>query len=871
LEDLARAQPAKTNLKIVTRNADYPQSMDRSMSSSTTLSSRAVIALGSLLALAHIAVIAAIGPSWRGVLLSNIIQLALGILGVFVTLQTSRRCARLGRHFWRLASISCALWTAAQAIGTYSDSFQPDFAVWLTNFLFASWYMPIGLTLLLSEESDSPRFDWLQAIDLSQAVLFWIAAYAYFFHIPSHVGEVSPPLGIPYFVCYGMIIAAFFLRSLISTSKVARALFRRAGIFLLLSGGFDALFEYGPGKSLPTGAWFDLLWSMLMFISLLAAALWTDEDAHRPFEPSAISVNRRVGTQLFSFLYPVLTLCMAVPIVRSYIAMASAVVLTSLACSGIRLLITQHRLMETEEALRQDIGRRERAEEAHRQIEERFAKAFRSNPEGIVISTKDDGRIIEANDAYVRMMGYERSELIGHTVKELNVWAPGEREQVVNKLQECGVIRDYDMKFQSKGGRIKEGQISVEEIQIREVPCLLVSIRDVTERRLMERQLRAAQKMEAIGQLAGGVAHDFNNVLMIISGSVQLMQSSTGHDPNSTARYLAQIESATEKASSLTRQLLAFSRQQVLRPTILDLNLIVTDLWKLLPRLLGEDVESVLHLASDLGSVNADRGQLEQVIMNLAVNARDAMPGGGKLILETANVELDSTSAIRHGAEIPPGHYVVLAVTDNGQGMDATTQARLFEPFFTTKELGKGTGLGLATVYGIVKQSAGYVWVYSEVGKGTAFKVYLPRVPGKMGVRPVSISEPVAGGSETILLVEDEGGLRSLASDYLEYKGYRVLSAADGQDALRVCQDFDGPIHLMLTDVVMPGGGGPDLAKTVLQTRPDVRVIYMSGYTDRVLSEKLGENASFLQKPFSLDHLASKIRSLLNCSNSTLA
>jgi two-component system cell cycle sensor histidine kinase/response regulator CckA len=832
------------------------------------LSPRAVVVSGSLLGLAHIAVIAAIGPTWRGGLLSNIIQLALGILAVFVTLQTSRCCDRLGRNFWRLASISCGLWTAAQALGTYADSFHPDFAIWLTNFLFSSWYMPIGLTLLLNEESDSAGFDWLRAIDLSQAVLFWIGAYTYFFHVPSHVGEVSPPLGIPYFICYGMIIAAFFLRSLICASQDAGALFRRAALFLLLSGGLDAFYEYGPGKSLPTGAWFDLLWSLLMFISLLAAATWPEE-TREPFEPTTVSVNRRVGAQLFSFFYPVLTLCMVVPIVRSHIALASAVVLTSLAGSGIRLLITQHRLMQTEEALRQDICGRKRAEEAHRQIEERFAKAFRSNPEGIVISTKEDGRIIEANDAYVRMMGYERSELIGHTVKELSVWAPGEREQLVDKLQESGIIRDYHIKFRSNGGRIKEGQISVEQIQVEEEPCLLVSVRDVTESRLMERQLRAAQKMEAIGRLAGGVAHDFNNVLMIISGSVQLMQSSTGHDPDSTARYLSQIESATEKASSLTRQLLAFSRQQVLRPSILDLNLIVTDLWKILPRLLGEDVETVLHLASGLGSVSADRGQVEQVIMNLAVNARDAMPQGGKLILETTNVELDSSSATRHGAEIPPGHYVVLAVTDNGVGMDAETQARLFEPFFTTKELGKGTGLGLATLYGIVKQSSGYVWVYSEVGKGTAFKVYLPRVPEKAGVRPVPIKKPAAGGSETILLVEDEAGLRELASDYLGSKGYKVLSAGDSQDALRVCRDFDGPIHVMLTDVVMPGGGGPELAKVVLETRPDLRVIYMSGYTDRVLSEKLGEQATFLQKPFSLDHLATKIRSLLNCNDST--
>ena len=830
------------------------------------LSRKAVIVSGGLLGFAHIAVVTAVGPSWRGALLSNLIQLATGILTVQVTLQTSRRSAGLSRRFWALAAFSCSLWTTAQAMGTYSESFHPGFAMWWINFLFSSWYIPIGLTLLLSEDSDSSGFDWLRTIDLSQAFLFWIAACAYFFHFPSHVGEVTPPLGIPYFVCYGMIAAAFFLRSFIVASVVAGALFRRAGIFLTVSCGADALFEYGPGRNLPPGAWFDLLWNLLMLTSLLAAATWTESDASTPSEPTAPSVNRRLVVQSFSFLYPVLTLCMAVPIVRSHMALASAVVLTSLAVTGLRLLITQHRLMETEEALRHDIFCRKRAEEAHRQVEERFSKAFRSNPEGIAISTRREGRILEVNDAYVRMMGYERSELIGHTSKELNIWASAEeREQVIANLQAHGAIHNYSAKFRSKGDVIKEAQISIEQIQVQEEPCLLVSIRDMTESRLMERQLRAAQKMEAIGRLAGGVAHDFNNVLMIISGSAQIMQSSERNDPKENAKYLAQIESATEKGASLTRQLLAFSRQQLLHPTILDLNLIVTDLWKLLPRLLGEDVETVLHLASNLGSVSADRGQIEQVIMNLAVNARDAMPKGGKLVLETCNVELDHTSAIRHGTEIPPGHYVALTVSDTGTGMDADTQARLFEPFFTTKELGKGTGLGLATVYGIVKQSAGYVWVYSEVGKGTTFRVYLPRVAAKILAQPVPVNQPVAGGSETVLVVEDESALREMTSNYLEGKGYKVLEAGDRRGALQVCRDFEGPIHVMLTDVVMPGGGGPDLAKAVLEKRPGLRVIYMSGYTDRVLTEEfVGEKAAFLQKPFSLEHLASKIRSLLN-------
>ncbi len=509
-----------------------------------------------------------------------------------------------------------------------------------------------------------------------------------------------------------------------------------------------------------------------------------------------------------------------------------------------------------------DITERKRAEQAHQQSEERFAKAFGSSPEGISISTQKEGRLLEVNDAYVRMMGYERSELIGKSVKELNLWAPGEREQVMAKLQESGAVRDYNTTYRTKEGRIREAQISIDQIQVQDEPCLLVTIRDVTESRLMEQQLRAAQKMEAVGRLAGGVAHDFNNVLMIISGAAQMMKSGT-HDDRK-ARYLSQIQSATEKATSLTRQLLAFSRQQVLRPDILDLNIVVSELWNILPRLLGEDVETVLHLASDLGRVSADRGQIEQVIMNLAVNARDAMPEGGKLIVETANAELDGTTLGPLGAENPTGDFVMLAVTDTGVGMDAETQAKIFEPFFTTKEVGKGTGLGLATAYGIVKQSAGYITVYSQPGLGTTFKVYLPRVREKATSLPVAGSRPVAGGTETLLLVEDEPALRELVSESLRSTGYTVLEAGNRREALDICRSHQGPIHVLISDVVLPGGGGPDLAKVALETRPDLRVIYMSGYTDRVVgSELIGGNAIFLQKPFSLEVLAGKLRSLL--------
>jgi len=510
-----------------------------------------------------------------------------------------------------------------------------------------------------------------------------------------------------------------------------------------------------------------------------------------------------------------------------------------------------------------DITERKRAAQAHQQSEERFAKAFGSSPEGISISTQKEGRLLEVNDAYVRMMGYERSELIGKTVKELKLWAPGERDRVMAKLQESGAIRDYNTTYRTKEGRVREAQISIDQIRVQEEPCLLVTIRDVSESRLMEQQLRAAQKMEAVGRLAGGVAHDFNNVLMIISSAAQMMQGAPD-DADRKERYLSRIQSATEKATSLTMQLLAFSRQQVLRPDILDLNKVVTDLWNILPQLLGEDVETVLHLASDLGSVSADRGQIEQVIMNLAVNARDAMPEGGKLIVETANAKLDGTTLGPLGAESAAGDFVMLAVTDTGAGMDAETQSKIFEPFFTTKEVGKGTGLGLSTAYGIVKQSAGHVMVQSEPGKGTTFKIYLPRVREKATPLPAPASEPAVGGTETLLLVEDEPALRELVSEFLRSAGYSVLEAGNRSEALNICRNHQGPIHVLISDVVLPGGGGPELAKAALETRPDLRVIYMSGYTDRVVgSELTGENATFLQKPFSLEALARKLRSLL--------
>jgi two-component system cell cycle sensor histidine kinase/response regulator CckA len=388
---------------------------------------------------------------------------------------------------------------------------------------------------------------------------------------------------------------------------------------------------------------------------------------------------------------------------------------------------------------------------------------------------------------------------------------------------------------------------------------------DVTDRKELEERFRQAQKMEAVGRLAGGIAHDFNNLLMVIQGYADLLAERIP-EGDSLHRNAEQIQIASQRATSLTQQLLAFSRKQMLAPKVLNIQNIVSELEKILRRLIGEDIELETFTKEDLGLIKADRSQIEQVIMNLAVNARDAMPSGGRLTIETSNVELDA-SLSHVPSVLAPGKYVMLAVSDNGVGMDAETQAHIFEPFFTTKEKGKGTGLGLATVYGIVKQSGGYIWVYSEPAHGTSFKIYLPRIEDQSAAE---LREPVEAavllrGSETVLLVEDEKGVRELAREYLQMSGYSVLEAPDGQAALELASMHRGSIDLLMTDVVMPGLNGRELADRMHQVRPGIKILYMSGYTDQAIGRRgiLESEAALLQKPFTLAALTSKLREIL--------
>jgi len=396
---------------------------------------------------------------------------------------------------------------------------------------------------------------------------------------------------------------------------------------------------------------------------------------------------------------------------------------------------------------------------------------------------------------------------------------------------------------------------------------------DITERKRLEDELRHSQKMEAVGQLAGGVAHDFNNLLMLIQAHNERVreQLSANHPAHKDA---GEIENAVLRAASLTRQLLAFSRKQVLQPMVLDLNAVLTEVAKMLDRLIGKNIELRVAPAETLWRVKADPGQMEQVILNLAVNSRDAMPHGGKLIIETRNVELDEAYARSHEG-VSPGRYVRLTVSDTGIGMDAWTQARMFEPFFTTKEPGKGTGLGLATVYGVVKQSGGWIWVTSEPERGTTFEIHLPQIEEAEKVVTTSVKKVKPAntpkGTETVLLVEDQDGIRDLVGQFLGRNGYTVLHAVDGDEALRLAGEYGDGIDLLLTDILMPNIGGRELAQRLTQVRPDMRVLFMSGYPEHSSSgdEVSGLHAAVLQKPFSMDSLARKIRSLFDeCESS---
>jgi two-component system cell cycle sensor histidine kinase/response regulator CckA len=506
--------------------------------------------------------------------------------------------------------------------------------------------------------------------------------------------------------------------------------------------------------------------------------------------------------------------------------------------------------------------RKKSAEELQRALV--WQKAlFEGSHEAILISDADS-RLVEANTAACKLTGYSREELLNMYASDLSLNSDASvRERIHDRILAGEDVLE-ETKILTKDGRQVDVEIGHRLVTISGVPYVHAIARDITSRVRLEAQLLQAQKMEAIGVLAGGVAHDFNNLLSVIKGYAELLLEGIAPD-DPRAQDLEKINKAAQHAASLTSQLLAFSRKQILQPKILNLNEIVMEMSTMLRRLIGEDIELLTITPPDLRLINADPVQIQQIVMNLAINARDAMPFGGILTIETKNADLDGN--YNHGHSImKSGPYVMMAISDNGSGMDPETQARIFEPFFTTKVQGKGAGLGLSTVYGIVKQSNGFIWVYSEPGKGTTFKIYFPRArDAAAGISDTSSPDLEMRGTETILVVEDESSVRTLASRILRDRRYKVLEASNGKEALEIAQSYQGEIHLVLTDVIMPGMSGGELVSKLESIRPGSKVLYVSGYTtDTVVHHGvLDSGVAFLQKPFSVNGLVSKVREVI--------
>lgn len=511
-----------------------------------------------------------------------------------------------------------------------------------------------------------------------------------------------------------------------------------------------------------------------------------------------------------------------------------------------------------------DITESKKAIEAIRLSEEKFSKAFRSSPAFVTISTVQDGRFIEVNDAFLEASGYSREEMLGRSAIELGIWADtSDRGKMVGRLKEHGVVYNKESKFRMKTGEIINILYSAELIEIEKEQCIIAVILDITERKKLENQLLHAQKMQAVGQLAGGIAHDFNNIITAIFSYCFLLRNRLNEDDPSREN-VDKILSLSERAAQITRGLLTFSRKQHFEVAPVRLNEIISNIKGMLVNFIGEDIEVHTKLSEEDVTIVADRTQMEQIIVNLATNARDAMPNGGRLNIETELVEMTDGFINAHGFG-EPGMYALLSVSDTGTGMDEETRQRVFEPFFTTKEVGKGTGLGLSIVYGIIKQHNGYVNLYSEPGKGSTFRIYLPEVRVSVERKKEKVPLQKIGKSATILVAEDEPAVRDSIRNILEVFGYKVIEAVDGRDAVSKFAEHKDEIQLILLDVVMPKKNGKEAYEEIKRMKPGIKAIFTSGYTADVILRKkvLEEEVMFVSKPIMPDRLLSTIREVI--------
>ena len=811
---------------------------------------RSLIAVGITGVVLHAAVLVLFRGAPQASLFSNLIQFVLALAVILACYDATFRSGNFGKRVWQLVTLSFCIYAAGQALIIWYDNISHAslMTFWFSSPLLFFWILPLLLASVSDPLAPKERLTTFLVLDSAQLVLLAITAYVAVFALPSQWAvhgnelellEVKVRIARDTFV-----LLALVLRFVLSEFQLSRSFYRRLTGFMFVYAVGDITYLYLEAYwGVRSGTLLDLVWSIPRLLLIVLAVTW-NQPTEDEFKESRVR-RRSHYLHLAPVIVPIFILLINDGLRHERPFLGYSLDILSFMLAGVRLLLSQRD--------------RERMISAISQANALFTSVIEGVDEAIYIRDLK-GKYILINSAGTRFMARPREEIIGKTDREL---LPPSAAAIIEATDRLVISsrQHYSSEEDIEIGGVTRRLVSTKSVHLspegEPIGVLGVSI-DVSDRRKMEEHLQRAQRMESIGTFSGGLAHDFNNLLTVILGYSDLLIS-RNHEPEA-AESLQQIHDAASRAAALTRQLLAFSRRQVLQPRIVQLNSTITNLHKMLARLIGEDVRIRLELESSLGCIKIDESQIEQVLMNLAANSRDAMPSGGTFTITTTNLTIGTDHP-----ELLPGSYIEVKIEDNGLGIPPDILPRIFDPFFTTKAVGKGTGLGLATSYGIVTQSGGHITVESTPDVGTTFHLYFPRVANEASRINEKTTTKRAAGDETILLVEDDPFVRELAHEALRKGGYKILVAENADSAQTLLRDFPGPVHLLLTDLVMPGLNGDELALNVRMMRQDIKVIYMSGYAPETISRGIADSESvFVSKPFTVPVLLNAVRKVLD-------